>query len=101
MGPAFMGSMATHFRKGSSEEGTLMPRSKVTRRSFLRAASRAAILHLPLRIGMMTAAPKRQSTDIRVKELHISYEHFPYRTAYEFGGRSADRKKTKRRPFSR
>ena len=68
-----------------------MPRSKVTRRSFLRAASRAAILHLPLRIGMMTAAPKRQSTDIRVKELHISYEHFPYRTAYEFGGRSADR----------
>lgn len=34
---------------------------------------------------------KRKLTDIRVKEIRISYENFPYRTAYEFGGRSPDR----------
>ncbi len=37
------------------------------------------------------AAPKRKSSDIRVKEIRISYEDFPYRTPYEFGGRSVDR----------
>jgi L-alanine-DL-glutamate epimerase-like enolase superfamily enzyme len=39
----------------------------------------------------MIAAPKRKSSDIRVKEIDVSYEDFPYRTPYEFGGRSGDR----------
>lgn len=39
----------------------------------------------------MIAAPKRKSTDIRVKELRISYEDFAYREPYEFGGRRVDR----------
>lgn len=39
---------------------------------------------------MMIAAPKIKSTDIRVKELRISYESFPYRRPYEFGRRSGD-----------
>ena len=37
------------------------------------------------------AAPRRKSSDIRVKEIRVSYEDFPYRTPYEFGGRSVDR----------
>lgn len=32
-----------------------------------------------------------KSSDIRVKEIRVSYEDFPYRTPYEFGGRSVDR----------
>jgi len=39
----------------------------------------------------MFATPNRKSTHIRVKEMRISYEHFPYRTPYEFGRRSVDR----------
>ncbi len=37
------------------------------------------------------AAPKRKSSDIRVKNIRVSYEDFPYRTPYEFGGRSVDK----------
>ena len=37
------------------------------------------------------ATIKRKSSDIRIKEIAVSYEDFPYRTPYEFGGRSADR----------
>ena len=40
---------------------------------------------------MIVAAPTRRSSDVRVKEVRISYEDFSYRTAYEFGGRSGDR----------
>jgi L-alanine-DL-glutamate epimerase-like enolase superfamily enzyme len=40
--------------------------------------------------GLVLAAPKRKSSDIRVKEIQISYEDFPYRTPYQFGGRSVD-----------
>jgi L-alanine-DL-glutamate epimerase-like enolase superfamily enzyme len=40
---------------------------------------------------MMIAAPKLKSSDIRVKEARVGYEDFPYRTPYEFGGRSVDR----------
>jgi L-alanine-DL-glutamate epimerase-like enolase superfamily enzyme len=36
-------------------------------------------------------APKRKSTDIRIREIAVSFEDFPYRTPYEFGGRSVDR----------
>jgi L-alanine-DL-glutamate epimerase-like enolase superfamily enzyme len=39
----------------------------------------------------MIAAPKRKSSDIRIKEIEVSYEDFPYRTPYMFGGRSGDR----------
>jgi hypothetical protein len=39
---------------------------------------------------MMLEATKRKSSDIRVKEIHVSYDNFPYRTPYEFGGRSVD-----------
>ena len=37
------------------------------------------------------AATKRKSSDIRVKDVRVSYEDFPYRTPYEFGGRSVDK----------
>lgn len=39
---------------------------------------------------MMIAAPKTKLTDIRVKDLRVSYESFPYRRPYEFGRRSGD-----------
>lgn len=39
----------------------------------------------------MIDTPQRKSTDIRVKEIQVSYEDYAYRTAYEFGGRSGDR----------
>ncbi len=65
--------------------------SRITRRSFLKVASAGAICLSSQTTGTMIAAPKRKSTDIRVKELRISYEDFPYRTPYEFGGRSVDR----------
>jgi L-alanine-DL-glutamate epimerase-like enolase superfamily enzyme len=39
----------------------------------------------------MMAAPKHKCSDIRVKEMVVSFEDFPYRTPYEFGGRSVDR----------
>ncbi|MGH9407115.1 MAG: enolase C-terminal domain-like protein [Candidatus Acidiferrales bacterium] len=44
-----------------------------------------------LATSTVIAAPMRKSTDIRVKELRISYDDVPYRTPYEFGGRSVDR----------
>ena len=64
---------------------------KITRRRFLKTASGGAISWLPLGTGMMIAVPRRKSSDIRVKQLRISYEDFPYRTPYEFGGRKVDR----------
>ena len=63
----------------------------MTRRSFLKAASAGALSIQPLATGIMMATPRRKSSDIRVKEVRVSYEDFPYRTPYEFGGRSVDR----------
>jgi L-alanine-DL-glutamate epimerase-like enolase superfamily enzyme len=60
----------------------------VTRRNFIASTSAAAI-SLPAQ-GATSISQKRKSTDIRIKELHISYENFPYRTPYEFGGRSVN-----------
>jgi L-alanine-DL-glutamate epimerase-like enolase superfamily enzyme len=40
--------------------------------------------------GLVLVAPKPKSSDIRVKEIRVSYEDFPYRTPYQFGGRSVD-----------
>jgi L-alanine-DL-glutamate epimerase-like enolase superfamily enzyme len=58
----------------------------VTRRNFLTATSAAAI-SLSAKAGT-SLSPKQKPTDIRIKELRISYENFPYRAPYEFGGRS-------------
>jgi L-alanine-DL-glutamate epimerase-like enolase superfamily enzyme len=63
----------------------------MTRRSFLKAASAGSLALSPITTKFMIAAPTRKSTDIRIKEILISYEDFPYRTPYEFGGRSVDR----------
>jgi L-alanine-DL-glutamate epimerase-like enolase superfamily enzyme len=64
---------------------------KVTRRSFLKAASVGAFSLSPLTSTLMIAVPKPKSSDIRIKEMNVNYEDFPYRTPYEFGGRSGDR----------
>jgi L-alanine-DL-glutamate epimerase-like enolase superfamily enzyme len=64
---------------------------KMTRRNFLKAASVGAASFPPMAAGITMAAPKRKSSDILVKEIRVSYEDFPYRTPYEFGGRSVDK----------
>ena len=66
-------------------------RSSVTRRNLLEAAVAGAFSVIALPTDITMALPTRKATDIRIKELRISYEDFPYRTAYEFGGRSPDR----------
>jgi L-alanine-DL-glutamate epimerase-like enolase superfamily enzyme len=69
----------------------LKPGSTITRRSFLKLAAAGALSYCPTATGITVSIPTRKSTDIRIKDLRISYENFPYRTAYEFGGRSPDR----------
>jgi len=64
---------------------------KITRRSFLKSTTAGAAALSPLAAGITMAAPKRKSSDIRVKDIRVSYEDFPYRTPYEFGGRSVDK----------
>jgi L-alanine-DL-glutamate epimerase-like enolase superfamily enzyme len=77
---------------GISPEGaSLGSHCKITRRSFLKSAAAGAASFSPLAAGITMAVPKRKSTDIRVKEIRVSYEDFPYRTPYEFGGRSVDK----------
>jgi L-alanine-DL-glutamate epimerase-like enolase superfamily enzyme len=63
----------------------------MTRRRFLRSASGSSAFLSTLAKGMTIVAPKGKSTDIRVKELRLSYEEFAYRTAYAFGGRNMER----------
>jgi L-alanine-DL-glutamate epimerase-like enolase superfamily enzyme len=63
----------------------------MTRRSFLKTASLSAMSLPPVAKGMVISKPAGKSSDIRVKEMRISFEDFPYRVAYEFGGRSANR----------
>ena len=62
-----------------------------TRRAFLKTTSVGTLSLLPLTSPHMIAAPKRKSSDIRIKAIDVSYEDFPYRTPYMFGGRSGDR----------
>jgi hypothetical protein len=50
------------------------PPSGPTRRSFLKAASAGALTLSPLTSRLMIAAPKRKSTDIRIKEIEFSYD---------------------------
>ena len=66
-------------------------RSRISRRTFLKGASVAALSVSPWSSTLSMASPKRKSSDIRIKGIRISYENFPYRTPYEFGGRSGDR----------
>ena len=63
----------------------------MTRRKFLGtvSAGAASLSAVGNSMTIITSAGKR--TDIRVKELHISYEDYAYRTAYEFGGRNMSR----------
>lgn len=68
----------------------MAPYSRMTRRKFLKAAPVGTLCLSRFASGQMLIAPKRKSSDIRVKEMHISYEDFPYRTSYQFGGRSVD-----------
>ena len=62
----------------------------MTRRSFLKRAVAATTLPAVSK-AMVISKPAGKSSDIRVKELRISYEDFPYREPYEFGARSVDR----------
>lgn len=63
----------------------------MTRRGFLKTAYIGAISLPSIKPNLMIATPQRKTSDIRVKELRVSYEDFPYRTPYEFGGRDVDR----------
>jgi len=62
----------------------------MTRRTFLKTAVGASSLPAVSR-GMLISKSAGKSSDIRVQELRVSYQDFPYRVAYEFGGRSVDR----------
>ncbi len=68
----------------------MTPYSRMTRRKFLKAVPVGTLCLSRLASGLVLIASKRKSSDIRVKEIHISYEDFPYRTPYQFGGRSVD-----------
>ncbi len=78
------------FRGSNPKETILIPYSRITRRSFLKTTSVGTRSLSTLTSGLILAAPKRKSSDIRVKEIRVGYENFAYRTPYEFGGRSAD-----------
>lgn len=67
-------------------------RSVVSRRAFLQAASFSPALFT---LTSWSAPPvsKRtpKPTDIRIEEVSIDYDFFPYRAPYKFGGREIDR----------
>ena len=65
-------------------------RSDITRRNFLKAVPAGALSLSPLSSAPLFAVSRSKPSDIRVKEIRISYENFPYRTPYQFGGRSVD-----------
>ena len=68
----------------------MAPNSRMTRRNFLKAVPAGTLCLSPLASTPLFGASKRKSSDIRVKEIHIGYQNFPYRTPYQFGGRSVD-----------
>lgn len=64
--------------------------AETPRRNFLKSvASMGALSLSPIGTRLMIAAPKRKSSDIRIKQVQIGFENYPYRSAYRFGGRSA------------
>jgi hypothetical protein len=66
------------------------PNLPTTRRKFVKAVSLGALgLWRPVS-SRGFGLPNRKSTDIRVKEIRFDYQTFPYRTPYEFGGRSVN-----------
>jgi L-alanine-DL-glutamate epimerase-like enolase superfamily enzyme len=73
------------------EEAILAPFCDITRRNFLKAATIGTFSLSSLGTRPMMAAAKRKSSDIRIKEILVSYENFPYRVPYDFGGRIVDR----------
>jgi len=67
-------------------------RSRASRRSFLRAASFSPVLFSLASPYARTVSTRiSKPTDIRIDEVSIEYEEFPYRTPYKFGGREIDR----------
>jgi hypothetical protein len=52
----------------------------------MKAASAGSLALSPIATKFTIAAPIRKSSGIRIKAIQISYEDFPYRTPYEFGG---------------
>lgn len=64
--------------------------SRMTRRNFLKAIPAGTFCLSPPTSVPLFAISKHKSSDISVKEIHIGYENFPYRTPYQFGGRSVD-----------
>jgi hypothetical protein len=66
------------------------PYSQMSRRSFLKAVPAGILCLSPLTSAPLFAVSKRKPSDICVKEIRVSYENFPYRTPYQFGGRSVD-----------
>jgi len=67
-------------------------RSALSRRAFLQAASFSPAL-LPVASRSLSAMGAKipKPTDIRIDEVSLDYEDFPYRTPYKFGGREIDR----------
>jgi L-alanine-DL-glutamate epimerase-like enolase superfamily enzyme len=80
----------TQFPKARQKEAALTRSSIITRRSFLKVTSAAAISVSPVRSATIVIAATGRSSDIRVKDLQISYEDFFYRAPYAFGGRKID-----------
>ena len=64
--------------------------SRMTRRNFLKAVPAGALSLSSISSAPLFAVPRRKPSDIRVKEIRISYENFPYRTPYQFGGRTVE-----------
>lgn len=80
----------TNFAKWDSTELSVARPCRTTRRSFLKATSVGVVSLSSKASGLVMAGPKRKSTDIRIREIRATYESFPYRSAYKFGGRSAE-----------
>lgn len=68
----------------------MLAHPNTTRRNFLKTAC-AGVGSLAAASKLVLATSKQKSTNIRIKEISIAYEDFPYRMAYHFGGRSGDR----------
>jgi L-alanine-DL-glutamate epimerase-like enolase superfamily enzyme len=62
----------------------------LTRRALLQAAGAAPLASLAACFGRAPATIVRRPTDIRIVEVTHAFEHFTYRTPYQFGGRSVD-----------
>ena len=72
----------------NGREGIVQSNYRISRRSFLKAASAFSLS--PTASGPVFASPQRKSTDIRIKQIRVEYQDFAYRTPYRFGGRSVD-----------